>query len=634
MADSIGKASATFTADIQQFFAGTKAIRNEMAALKKDTSGGAGAINMGGIGHGLEAMLPGLAHLATAGGAVMFFRELVGHARELVVQAERLEIPIQRMQELAWFAEKAGKGVEALVAPMQKLERTIGEAFMDNAEAAKPFKEMQLSIGDLVAMDPAEQLEAVGKALLSIENPALRTALGMEVFGKSYKQIEPILRDMARGGEAAIISKSSITALSDAALAAKSAWHEFKAAASEASGMMLHTFFGLGEGVKTQRELNAEAAREADIRRETAVVMKERQKDLDREVKAQKEVAEFAEKASKIYERIAGISRKVAEEMGGKSETEKERDRLIEEFSGAGRTPAELGEAYRAMFPQGPLAAELEAIKSAKEEAAKLQDELNKVPRTRPGVGFRKEYERQHEEAMRQQGWNPLFPIPKANEAAMGKAYEEEEARLVAASDRERTTMAQRLAALQPFLKAEWEEILVEEARIAIIAELTDKTEEAVRSQREFKASQDAAKASAKELANAQREVASALSLTFTAEEKYAKAMGDLDKWDKLGALGAGAAGSRNRARLEAEAKQELLDAWKREGKVALPPLGVRGTQEEYQITAKFTEEARQGRDVQARFHDFVQNRLGDVASDVKELVRIGNATNKFEAPL
>jgi hypothetical protein len=286
------------------------------------------------------------------------------------------------------------------------------------------------------------------------------------------------------------------------------------------------------------------------------------------------------------------------------------------------------------MFPQGPLAAELEAIKAAKEEAAKLQDELNKVPRTRPGVGFRKEYERQHEEAMRQQGWNPLFPIPKANEAAMGKAYEEEEARLVAASDRERTTMAQRLAALQPFLKAEWEEILVEEARIAIIAELTDKTEEAVRSQREFKASQDAAKASAKELANAQREVASALSLTFTAEEKYAKAMGDLDKWDKLGALGAGAAGGRNRARLEAEAKQELLDAWKREGKVALPPLGVRGTQEEYQITAKFTEEARQGRDVQARFHDFVQNRLGDVASDVKELVRIGNATNKFEAPL
>ena len=215
----------------------------------------------------------------------------------------------------------------------------------------------------------------------------------------------------------------------------------------------------------------------------------------------------------------------------------------------------------------------------------------------------------------------------------MGKAYEEEESRLVAASARERTTMAQRLAYLQPFLKAEWEAILVEEARVAIIAELTDKTEEAVRSQREFKASQDAAKASAKELAEAQREVSSALSLTLTAEEKYARAMGDLDKWDKLGALGAGAAGSRNRARLEAEAKQELLDAWKREGKVVLPPLGVRGTQEEYGITAKFTEDARQGRDVQARFNNFVQNKLDGVASDVKELVRIGNATNKFEAP-
>jgi len=399
-------------------------------------------------------------------------------------------------------------------------------------------------------------------------------------------------------------------------------------------GIRLHTFFGLGEGVKTQRELNAEAAREADIRRETAVVMKERQKDLDREVKAQKELAEFAEKASKIYERIAGISRKVAEETGGKSETEKERDRLIEEFSGAGRTPAELGEAYRAMFPQGPLAAELEAIKTAKEEAAKLRAEMDKPVLISPGKDFRKEYERKHEEALQKGGWNPLLPMPKIDETAYAAAFAEEGSRLESASNREYAVMTERLAALQPFLKAEREEILVEEARVAIIAELTDKTEAAVRSHREFKASQDAAKASAKELADAQREVASALSLTFTAEEKYAKAMGDLDKWDKLGALGAGAAGSRNRARLEAEAKQELLDAWKRESSQSrMPDTAIRGTQEEHAAIARFTNDLKQRGDVEARFNDFVQTRLNDVASDLRELVRIGNETNKFEAP-
>jgi hypothetical protein len=419
---------------------------------------------------------------------------------------------------------------------------------------------------------------------------------------------------MARGGEAAIISKSSITALSDFALLTKTAWHEIKAGASEVAGALIHGLTGLGEHVKTQRELNAEAAREATIRRETADVMKARQVALDKEVKTQKELAEFAEKAAKIGERVAGIREKVAEEMGGKrGEAEKERDWLIKEFAGPGRTPAELGEAYRAMFPQGPLAAELEAIKGAKEEAAKLQAKLE-APE------------------------NITKYLPKERKGLEALKFDwDAHKKLMAETTREmleRERMTERLADLQPLLEPEREEIAIEETRVAIIAELTNQTEAAVRSQREFKASQDAAKASAKELADAQREVASALSLTFTAEEKYAKAMGDLDKWDKLGALGAGAAGSRNRARLEAEAKQELLDAWKRESSQSrMPDTAIRGTQEEHAAIARFTNDLKQRGDVEARFNDFVQTRLNDVASDLRELVRIGNETNKFEAP-
>lgn len=630
MADSIGKASATFTADIQQFFAGTKAIRNEMAALKKDTSGGAGAINMGGIGHGLEAMLPGLAHLATAGGAVMFFRELVGHARELVVQAERLEIPIQRMQELAWFAEKAGKGVEALVAPMQKLERTIGEAFMDKAEAAKPFKEMQLSIGDLVAMDPAEQLEAVGKALLSIENPALRTALGMEVFGKSYKQIEPILRDMAKGAEAAIISRASITALSDFALLTKTAWHEIKEGASEVAGILLHSLFGLGENVKTQRELNEQAAREATIRRQTADVMKSRQLALDREVKAQKELAEFAEKAAKFSERLAGL--KEIRPGDSRNEVEKERDRIIKEFLGSQQNPAQVGEAYRGLFPRGYVTAELDAIKAAKKEAADLTAELAKGPRhwtaewsqasrfahdqlaTLAGPLISptiKDYmQSQHEDNIREAG-----------------RRNEDELRL-------RRRMRERLESLQPILDPSREKALYEQGLAGVLEAVNKPASEASKAFAEMKASQDAAKESAKEFADAQRDVVSAITQGFTAEEKYAKAISDIEKYWRIGALGGTEAGARNRGRLEAQAKQELLDAWKREeSQTKMPGANVLGTQEEYAARARYINEAREGKNQQARFNDLVTNKMDTLVKSVEELVRIGNATNKFEAP-
>jgi len=72
-------------------------------------------------------------------------------------------------------AEDAGKDIA-------KMQKAIANSKMDGSD---PFTSMGLSLEALMNMSPDQQFKTIGDAIMRIENPTLRNAKAMEIFGKS-----------------------------------------------------------------------------------------------------------------------------------------------------------------------------------------------------------------------------------------------------------------------------------------------------------------------------------------------------------------------------------------------------------------------------------------------------------------
>ncbi|PYS91118.1 MAG: hypothetical protein DMF62_03165 [Acidobacteria bacterium] len=75
------------------------------------------------------------------------------------------------------------------------MQQSIGDAAEGGLKAQEKFQRLGINFDDLFAQDPAAQFETIGKALGSIENPTLRAARAVDIFGKSGRQLLPLFGD-------------------------------------------------------------------------------------------------------------------------------------------------------------------------------------------------------------------------------------------------------------------------------------------------------------------------------------------------------------------------------------------------------------------------------------------------------
>lgn len=91
---------------------------------------------------------------------------------------------------LAKSAELAGIGFDELSAGLQKLSQNIGEALIKNTgPAAAGLAMIGLKASELANLPVDQQLVRVKEALAGIENPALRSAIAMDILGKQGVKI-------------------------------------------------------------------------------------------------------------------------------------------------------------------------------------------------------------------------------------------------------------------------------------------------------------------------------------------------------------------------------------------------------------------------------------------------------------
>src|SRR5690625_1563562 len=116
--------------------------------------------------------------------------------------ADMLGINVERLQELRYAAEHAGRSTQTFDTALRRLLRRTAEAAQGGGAAAEALKEMGLSAEALQTMAPERALGIVADALGEVQSQSDRLRLAFNLFDTDGAMMLNMLRDGAAGLEA------------------------------------------------------------------------------------------------------------------------------------------------------------------------------------------------------------------------------------------------------------------------------------------------------------------------------------------------------------------------------------------------------------------------------------------------
>lgn len=158
-----------------------KALQSATARL---TSFGNVMLKIGGsfAGLGASMLTPMLA-------AVKSFESAGSELNDMSV---RTGASVEALSALKYSAEQTGATLADVETGIKKTQKALVDAAEGGTAQAEAFDKLGLNLTALQAMNPDQQFEAVAKSLAAIEDPATRTALAMELWGKSGTKLLPL----------------------------------------------------------------------------------------------------------------------------------------------------------------------------------------------------------------------------------------------------------------------------------------------------------------------------------------------------------------------------------------------------------------------------------------------------------
>jgi hypothetical protein len=116
--------------------------------------------------------------------------------------ALRTGVSTEALSTLGFAAEQSGADLVSLEKGLLRMQRTVADAASGNQGAIESLAELGLTASQLSSMTPDEQFKTIAEAIKGIEDPALRTAAAMKVFGKGGAALMPFLREGRAGIQA------------------------------------------------------------------------------------------------------------------------------------------------------------------------------------------------------------------------------------------------------------------------------------------------------------------------------------------------------------------------------------------------------------------------------------------------
>lgn len=176
-------------------------IGAKTAALDKALAGIAGKLQksfsdvgamMAKVGAGLSGVGVGIA------GPMFAANKSFGEAaKELSVLHERTGLSYRALSGFKILARESGSSVEEFAGAIGLMQRAITQGA---PEAQAGLQRLGLTIADLSGLAPEEQFNKIADAFQELSDPAERTTVAMQIFGRSGRDMIPALR----GGSAAL----------------------------------------------------------------------------------------------------------------------------------------------------------------------------------------------------------------------------------------------------------------------------------------------------------------------------------------------------------------------------------------------------------------------------------------------
>ena len=183
-----GQAFVELFADDRRLVRGLKAASKRMKAWGQSVTAAGQKMLAGGM--------------AAVGGLLGATKIFAGMGDTVQKMSLRTGISVESLSELGFAAEQSGVDLATLEAGLHRMQRSIGEAASGSQAAQDALAALGLSIQILAGLSPEQQFKLIADRIDRIENPTLKAAAAMELFGRSGAQLLPLLQDGAAGIEA------------------------------------------------------------------------------------------------------------------------------------------------------------------------------------------------------------------------------------------------------------------------------------------------------------------------------------------------------------------------------------------------------------------------------------------------
>lgn len=142
--------------------------------------------------------------MTVAGGAIIgalggMTKKFVDAGDEIDKTSRRTGIAAEALSELKYAAELSGASLSDVEKGIKRMSGTILDAHAGLETYERAFRQMGVSIDDLMKMNPEQQFIHISEAIAQIEDPTIRAALAQDVFGRAGTALLPMFDQGAEG---------------------------------------------------------------------------------------------------------------------------------------------------------------------------------------------------------------------------------------------------------------------------------------------------------------------------------------------------------------------------------------------------------------------------------------------------
>lgn len=120
---------------------------------------------------------------------------------DIADMSARTGVGVEALSEIGFAAQLSGTDLGTFEGSVAKMQKTLAKAAAGSKGAQEIFSDLGVDFRILKRLSPEDQFKTMANAISRVEDPTLRAAAAMSVFGKSGTAMLPLIKDGAAGIE-------------------------------------------------------------------------------------------------------------------------------------------------------------------------------------------------------------------------------------------------------------------------------------------------------------------------------------------------------------------------------------------------------------------------------------------------